>query len=172
MDAASTRSAKTEEGTAGALRRPSQGKASQADTGADSERDPRNPNSVEYQLGNTLGPAHRHWRRAKFLGRFRLFYRFSTAHRAIVYAWVNDETTLRKANSRTDPTRSSTSDCARAILPTIRTTYSGKRNRASAELRLPLFWSLLNIGQQLASMRLGVSFFGQPRDGRTAALSN
>jgi len=42
---------------------------------------PRNPNSVEYQLGNTLGPAHRHWRRAKFLGRFRLFYRFSTAHR-------------------------------------------------------------------------------------------
>jgi hypothetical protein len=116
---------------------------------------PRNPNSVEYQLGNTLGPAHRHWRRAKFLGRFRLFYRFSTAHRAIVYAWVNDETTLRKADSRTDRTRSSTSDCARAILPTIRTTYSGKRNRASAELRLPLFWSLLNIGQQLASMRLG-----------------
>ena len=64
---------------------------------------PRDPNAVEYQLGNTLGPAHRHWRRAKFLGRFRLFYRFSTLHKAIVYAWVNDESTLRKAGSRTDP---------------------------------------------------------------------
>jgi toxin YhaV len=64
---------------------------------------PRDPNAIEYQLGNTLGPAHRHWRRAKFLGRFRLFYRFSSVHRAIVYAWVNDESTLRKAGSRTDP---------------------------------------------------------------------
>ena len=64
---------------------------------------PRDPNAVEYQLGNTLGPAHRHWRRAKFLGRFRLFYRFSATHRAIVYSCVNDETTLRKAGSLTDP---------------------------------------------------------------------
>jgi toxin YhaV len=50
-----------------------------------------------------LGPAHRHWRRAKFLGRFRQFYRFSTVHKAIVYAWVNDENTLRKAGSKRDP---------------------------------------------------------------------
>jgi len=64
---------------------------------------PRDPNAAEFQLGNTLGRAHRHWRRAKFLGRFRLFFRFSTAHKAIVYAWVNDETTLRKAGSKTDP---------------------------------------------------------------------
>jgi toxin YhaV len=64
---------------------------------------PRDPNAVEYRLGNTLGPTHRHWRRAKFLGRFRLFYRFSTAQKAVVYAWVNDEATLRKAGSRTDP---------------------------------------------------------------------
>jgi toxin YhaV len=61
------------------------------------------PNAAEYQLGNTLGPAHRHWRRAKFLGHFRLFFRFSSAHHAIVYAWVNDESTLRKSGSRTDP---------------------------------------------------------------------
>jgi toxin YhaV len=66
---------------------------------------PRDPNAVEFQLGNTLGPAHRHWRRAKFLGRFRLFYRFSSVHKAIIYAWVNDEATLRKAGSRTDPYR-------------------------------------------------------------------
>jgi toxin YhaV len=64
---------------------------------------PRDPNAVEYRLGNTLGPAHRHWRRARFLERFRLFYRFSAVQKAIVYAWVNDETTLRKAGARTDP---------------------------------------------------------------------
>lgn len=67
------------------------------------EEIPRDPNASEFQLGNTLGPAHRHWRRAKFLKRFRLFFRFSSAHRAIIYAWVNDETTLRKAGSPTDP---------------------------------------------------------------------
>lgn len=64
---------------------------------------PRNPNAAEFQLGNTLGSAYRHWRRAKFLGRFRLFFRFSSAHKAIVYSWVNDETTLRKAGAQTDP---------------------------------------------------------------------
>jgi toxin YhaV len=67
------------------------------------EEVPRDPNAVEYRLGNTLGPTHRHWRRAKFLGRFRLFYRFSTARKAVVYAWVNDEATLRKIGSRSDP---------------------------------------------------------------------
>jgi toxin YhaV len=64
---------------------------------------PRDPNAAEFQLGNTLGSAFRHWRRAKFLGRFRLFFRFSSTHKAIVYAWVNDETTLRKAGAQTDP---------------------------------------------------------------------
>lgn len=64
---------------------------------------PRAPAADIYALGNTLGPAHRHWRRAKFLGRFRLFFRFHSGARAIVYAWVSDETTLRKAGSRRDP---------------------------------------------------------------------
>ena len=64
---------------------------------------PRDPKAAELQLGNTLGPAYRYWRRAKFLGRFRLFFRFSSVHRVIVYAWVNDETTLRKAGARSDP---------------------------------------------------------------------
>jgi len=64
---------------------------------------PRNPNVSEFQLGSTLGPAYRHWRRAQFLGRFGLFFRFSSAHRIIVYAWVNDETTLRKAGAPSDP---------------------------------------------------------------------
>jgi toxin YhaV len=64
---------------------------------------PRDPNAREYQLGNTLGSAYRHWRRAKFLSRFRLFFRFSGADKAIIYAWVNDEATLRKAGARSDP---------------------------------------------------------------------
>lgn len=64
---------------------------------------PHDPNAPEYAQGNTLGHSHRHWRRAKFLGRFRLFFRFDSASRIIVYAWVNDENTLRKAGARTDP---------------------------------------------------------------------
>jgi toxin YhaV len=63
----------------------------------------RDPNAAEFQLGNTLGPGYRHWRRAKFFGRFRLFFRFSSLHKAIVYAWVNDESTLRKAGAHSDP---------------------------------------------------------------------
>jgi toxin YhaV len=64
---------------------------------------PRDPGATEFSLGNTLGPAHRHWRRAKFLGRFRLFFRYSSKDRVIIYAWVNDENTLRKAGGRNDP---------------------------------------------------------------------
>jgi toxin YhaV len=64
---------------------------------------PRDPGANEYSLGNTLGPAHRHWRRAKFLGRFRLFFRYSSAANIIIYAWVNDENTLRKAGGKNDP---------------------------------------------------------------------
>jgi toxin YhaV len=64
---------------------------------------PRDPGAAEYNLGNTLGPAHRHWRRAKFLGRFRLFFRYNSRAAVIIYAWVNDESTLRKAGSGSDP---------------------------------------------------------------------
>jgi toxin YhaV len=62
---------------------------------------PRDPNAPEYAQGNTLGPSHRHWRRTKFLRRFRLFFRFDSASLIIVYAWVNDENTLSKAGART-----------------------------------------------------------------------
>src|SRR5580692_1581881 len=64
---------------------------------------PRDPNSPEFRQGNTLGPDNRHWFRAKFHGRYRLFYRFSTGQKVIVYAWVNDEGSVRKSGSRTDP---------------------------------------------------------------------
>jgi toxin YhaV len=64
---------------------------------------PRDPNAAEFRQGNTLGADNRHWFRAKFHERYRLFYRFSSKEKVIVYAWVNDESTLRKAGSKTDP---------------------------------------------------------------------
>jgi toxin YhaV len=64
---------------------------------------PRDPGAPEFRQGNTLGPDNRHWFRAKFNQRYRLFYRFSSKEKVIVYAWVNDEQTLRKAGSKTDP---------------------------------------------------------------------
>lgn len=45
---------------------------------------------------------NRDWRRAKFGGRFRLFFRYHSDARIIAYVWLNDEHTLRKAGSRTD----------------------------------------------------------------------
>ena len=63
---------------------------------------PTNPDHPQFRQGKTLGRAHTHWRRAKFHRRFRLFFRFHTASRTIIYAWLNDENPLRKAGSRTD----------------------------------------------------------------------
>ncbi len=68
------------------------------------DRIPRDPLSSEFRQGNTLGRDRRHWFRAKFGGnRFRLFFRADSQARVIVYAWVNDRDTLRKAGAGTDP---------------------------------------------------------------------
>ncbi len=64
---------------------------------------PQDPGRAAYRQGNTLGAAHRHWRRAKFGGRFRLFFRYDSRSRIIVYAWVNDEKSLRQRGGRNDP---------------------------------------------------------------------
>ncbi|MFN2462222.1 MAG: type II toxin-antitoxin system YhaV family toxin, partial [Candidatus Velthaea sp.] len=37
---------------------------------------PRDPAASSYEIGNTMGQDYRHWRRAKFNQRFRLFFRF------------------------------------------------------------------------------------------------
>jgi toxin YhaV len=66
---------------------------------------PRDPAAAEFRQGKTLGSDNRHWFRAKFHERYRLFYRFSSKEKVIIYAWVNDERTLRKSGSRTDPYR-------------------------------------------------------------------
>ena len=63
---------------------------------------PNDPGSPAYELGNTLGPSYRHWRRAKFNERFRLFFRFRTDAKVIVYGWMNDQNTLRARGARDD----------------------------------------------------------------------
>ena len=68
-----------------------------------SEVIPQEPSRAEYRQGNTLGPRFRHWRRARIGRRFRLFFRYDTKARVIVYVWMNDERTLRSSGSRTDP---------------------------------------------------------------------
>jgi len=63
---------------------------------------PQDPGRPEYRQGLSLGSEHKHWFRAKFFQQFRLFFRFHTSAKIIVYAWVNDETTLRAYNSKDD----------------------------------------------------------------------
>jgi len=64
---------------------------------------PNDPNREEYRQENTMGTAFRHWRRAKIGLRFRLFFRFDSKTRIIIFTWVNDENTLRSAGSKSDP---------------------------------------------------------------------
>jgi toxin YhaV len=68
------------------------------------DRIPHDPLAPEFRQGSTLGKEHRHWFRAKFGGsRFRLFFRADSTAKVIVYAWVNDRDTLRKAGASSDP---------------------------------------------------------------------
>lgn len=64
---------------------------------------PADPTHSAYRQGATLGGNRKHWFRAKFGGqRFRLFFRFSSEAKIIIFAWVNDENTLRTYGSKTD----------------------------------------------------------------------
>jgi len=63
---------------------------------------PADPNHKLWLQGNTLGPENRAWRRAKFGERYRLFFRFDSSAKIIIFGWINDDTSLRKQGSRTD----------------------------------------------------------------------
>jgi|GEM_PF-360364 len=63
---------------------------------------PGNPNAPEFTLSGDLG----HFRRGQGHGipdRYRIFWAFSSQRKVIVFLYLNDETTLRKAGSSTDP---------------------------------------------------------------------
>lgn len=64
---------------------------------------PEDPAHPRFELGNTLSTENRGWRRAKFYRRYRLFFRFHSQSRLIVFVWINDEGSLRSAGSRRDP---------------------------------------------------------------------
>ncbi len=67
------------------------------------EKIPQNPGGPAYRHGGALGGGSREWFPAKTgNGRFRLFYRFSTKAEVIIYAWLNDEQSLRTYGSTTD----------------------------------------------------------------------
>ena len=67
------------------------------------ERIPHDPTDKRYRLGDTLGDSYKHWFRDKFgNGRFRLFFRYDSKSKIIIYSWINDETTLRTRGSKTD----------------------------------------------------------------------
>ena len=70
-----------------------------------SEIIPQNPQRKEYRQGGTLGANHKHWFRAVFFQQYRLFFRFHATQKIIVYAWVNDEGTLRAYESKKDAYR-------------------------------------------------------------------
>ena len=64
---------------------------------------PVDPTRPEFRQGSILGPSRKHWFRAKFGGgRFRLFFRYSSSAKIIIYAWVNDENSLRTYGSKSD----------------------------------------------------------------------
>ena len=101
---------KLEEASERAQREDPQGFASNANVKllravnrAMSEVIPLEPSRINYRQGNTLGTPYRHWRRAKIGRRFRLFFRYDAKAKVIVYAWMNDERTLRSSGSKTDP---------------------------------------------------------------------
>jgi toxin YhaV len=63
---------------------------------------PQNPNAPEFRLRDDLAK----FRRVKGYGlpeRYRLFWVFSSEAKTIVFLYLNDENTLRKEGSRTDP---------------------------------------------------------------------
>jgi toxin YhaV len=64
---------------------------------------PADPAAGAFRQGATLGKARKHWFRAKFgNGRYRLFFQFSSKAKVIIYAWVNDENSLRTYGASTD----------------------------------------------------------------------
>ena len=63
---------------------------------------PQDPTLEKYRQGETLGVEYKHWFRAKFFQQYRLFFRFDSKSKIIVYAWVNDGSTLRAYGSKTD----------------------------------------------------------------------
>ena len=68
------------------------------------EEIPADPNHKDYRQSTKLRDQYKNWFRVKFLkNRFRLFFRFDSTSKIIIYCWVNDENSLRKEGAKIDP---------------------------------------------------------------------
>jgi len=63
---------------------------------------PQDPTKSDYRQGKTLGDNNKHWFRAKFFQQYRLFFRYDVESKIIVYTWVNDDSSKRAYESKTD----------------------------------------------------------------------
>lgn len=63
---------------------------------------PSDPARKQFMQGKTVGEANKHWRRAVFFQQYRLFFRFDSRAKIIVYVWVNDDDSKRAYDSKTD----------------------------------------------------------------------
>jgi toxin YhaV len=66
---------------------------------------PQDPTRPEYRQGGTLGDEHKHWFRAKFFQQYRLFFRYHTISKVLVFAWVKDEDSKRVYDNSEDAYR-------------------------------------------------------------------
>ncbi|EGQ8054738.1 TPA: type II toxin-antitoxin system YhaV family toxin [Vibrio parahaemolyticus] len=70
------------------------------------ENVPSNPDHADFRQGLTLGKQNTSWRRVKKKSlppRYRLFFQFhSNAPKAIIYAWLNNDSTMRQSGAKTD----------------------------------------------------------------------
>lgn len=66
---------------------------------------PADPASPNWRLGNSLGAENKAWKRAKFGGQYRLFFRCDSKVKIIVYGWANDSQTLRSYDDPADAYR-------------------------------------------------------------------
>ena len=63
---------------------------------------PNDPTLPEYRQGATLRHENKHWFRVKFFQQYRLFYRYHLEKKIIIYAWVNDDSTKRAYDKKSD----------------------------------------------------------------------
>lgn len=63
---------------------------------------PKDPSIKKYRLGKSLGSENKIWKRAKFYQQYRLFFRFDSSSKIILYIWVNDNKTKRAYGSKND----------------------------------------------------------------------
>ncbi len=84
------------------------------------KRVPANPKDKAFELGKTLVVSYKHWKRVKkgMPDRYRLFFRFATTpNPLIIFVWLNDEDSLRKAGSKTDVYEAFKQKLARGVVP-------------------------------------------------------